>query len=54
MLNHLVIVNEIVVRFWLSFISCIKMHVENVKLHIWVEDVGELGAEEDIWTSKQQ
>jgi hypothetical protein len=54
MSNHLVIVNNIVVRIWPSFISCIKMYMVNVKLHIWVEGVQVVGAEEDMWTSKQQ
>jgi hypothetical protein len=35
MLNHLVIVNKTVVRFWLNFIPYIKMHVENGKLHVY-------------------
>jgi len=30
------------------------MYVVNVKLHIWVEGIQVVGAEEDMWTSKQQ
>jgi hypothetical protein len=49
-----VIVNNIVVRIWLSFISGIKMYMINVKFHIWVEGVRVVGPEENMWTSKQQ